>query len=136
MGKYFTLRELTRSDAAQKAGIDNSPSLHAVRNLNALVAAVLDPLREAYGKPIYVTSGYRSPKVNALVGGAATSEHLCRGTSAAADITARSERENRRLFELAQKLRLPFRQLIDEKNYKWIHVSFNPADIKRQVLHL
>jgi len=136
MGRYFTLKEFTRSDTAAKLGITNTPTLAQVHNINALVENVLDPLRHAYGKPIRVTSGFRSAALNKAVGGSKTSEHLCRGTSAAADITGGNTAENRRLFQLAQQLRLPFRQLIDEKNYSWIHISYNPNDVKRQVLHL
>lgn len=136
MGRFFTIQELTRSSVAIKHGIKNVPNLHQVRNMNALIDAVLDPLRRAYGAPIRVTSGFRSVAVNQLVGGAKNSEHLCNGTSAAADITVGTVAGNRRLFQLCQDLRLPFRQLIDERNYSWIHVSFNPADIRRQVLHL
>ena len=136
MGKYFRLSEFTRSDTAAKLGITNTPTLAQVYNINALVENVLDPLRHAYGKPIRVTSGFRSAALNKAVGGSKTSEHLCRGTSAAADITGGNMAENRRLFLLAQQLRLPFRQLIDEKNYTWIHISYNPNDVKRQVLHL
>ena len=136
MGKYFRLSEFTRSDTAARLGIANTPTVPQVANINRLVDAVLDPLREAYGKPIRVTSGFRSAALNKAVGGSKTSEHLCKGMSAAADITGGSPAENRRLFQLCQQLRLPFRQLIDEKNYTWIHVSHNPYDVKRQVLHL
>lgn len=136
MGRYFTLRELTASATAARLGIANTPNLAQVHNLNALVEKVLDPLRHAYGKPIHVNSGFRSAALNKAVGGAKNSEHLCNGMSAAADITGGSPAENRKLFKLAQELRLPFRQLIDEKNYKWIHVSYNPYDVRRQVLHL
>lgn len=134
--KYFTMKELTRSATADRLGIANTPTVPQAFNLRQLVEKVLDPLREAYGKPIRVNSGFRSKALNAAVGGAKNSEHLCSRMSAAADITGGSAAENRRLFLLAQELRLPFRQLIDEKNYSWIHISYNPYDVKRQVLHL
>lgn len=136
MGRYFTLRELTASATAARLGIANTPNLAQVHNLNALVENVLDPLRHAYGKQIRVNSGFRSVALNKAVGGAKNSEHLCNRMSAAADITGGNPTENRKLFQLAQSLRLPFRQLIDEKNYTWLHISYNPYDIKRQVLHL
>ena len=62
--KYFTIQELTASATAKRKCIDNTPDAKAVASLTALVANVLDPLREAYGKPIVVTSGYRCPKLN------------------------------------------------------------------------
>lgn len=136
MGTYFTIKELTASTTARRLGIDNTPTIPQRHNLTQLITYILDPLRAAYGRPIRVNSGFRSAALNTAVGGAKNSEHLCRGTSAAADITAGSPAENEKLFRLAQSLRLPFRQLIDEKHYKWIHISYNPYDVRRQVLHL
>lgn len=54
----------------------------------------------------------------------------------AADITAGSKQENRKLFDLAQELNLPYCQLIDEKNFSWVHISYDPNNVKRQILHL
>lgn len=131
--KYFTISELCKSDTAKARGIDNTPTEEVKRNLEALINNVLDPLREAYGKPIYVNSGYRCPKLNKAVGGVSTSEHL---TGRAADIDTRTYGGNKKLFKLAQELNLPFRQLIDESNLSWVHISYNAKDIKRQVLKL
>lgn len=131
--EHFTIEELCHSDTAIAKGIDNTPSEEVKKNLEALVENVLDPLREAYGKPIYINSGYRCPELNKAVGGVSNSEHL---TGRAADLDTNSYYENKRLFELAQELNLPYRQLIDESNLAWVHVSYNPNDIKRQVLKL
>ena len=131
--KYFSFQEFERSDTAYKHGIDNTAPESARKNIAALVDKVLDPLREAWGKPITVTSGYRSPQLNRIVGGSATSHHM-RGM--AADITTGNKVENRKLFQLIMDLKLPFTQLIDEKNFSWVHVSLDPADVKRQVLKL
>ena len=62
--KYFTIKELTRSTTAQLRGIDNTPSQQVIDNLTALVENVLDPLREAWGAPIHVNSGYRCAALN------------------------------------------------------------------------
>lgn len=97
-----------------------------------LVKHILDPLRERYGKPIHVNSGYRSPALNKAVGGSKTSQHM---TGLAADITAGSAVKNKILFSLVQELDLPFDQLIDEKNFRWIHVSFSSKP-RKQILHL
>ena len=131
--EYFTVKELTRSVTAEALKIDNTPTAEAEENLKALINNVLDPLREAYGNPITVTSGYRSPRLNAAVGGVKTSQHQ-RGQ--AADITAGSPAENKKIFDLARELNLPFCQLIDEKKYKWVHISYDKNNVKRQVLHL
>lgn len=133
MGKYFTINELCKSDTANARGIDNTPTDKIKENLEALIENVLDPLREAYGKPIYVNSGYRCPELNKAVGGVSTSEHQ---SGRAADIDTHDYEENKKLFKLIQELNLPFRQLIDESNLSWVHVSYNPNDIKRQVLKL
>ena len=127
------MKELTRSVTAEARKIDNTPTPEAEENLKALINNVLDPLRKAYGNPIMVTSGYRSPRLNAAVGGVKTSQHQ-RGQ--AADITAGSPAENKKLFDLARELNLPFCQLIDEKKYKWVHISYDKNNVKRQVLHL
>lgn len=117
--KYFTIAELSRSAKAKSLGIDNTPPAGVAIALTALVDNVLDPLRSRYGRPITVNSGYRSLELNKAIGGAATSQHL-RGE--AADITAGSKTENRRLFTLLETM--DYDQLIDEKDMTWIHVSY------------
>lgn len=133
--KYFTMNELTHSATAIRKGIDNTPDNTAKANLTALVANILDPLREAYGKPIVVSSGYRCAKLNRAVGGVARSQHI---TGQAADIqsVSKSKADHKKLFELAQRLRLPYDQLIDEYDYKWVHISFDTRGNRRQVLHV
>lgn len=133
MGKYFDIKELCHSDTATARGIDNTPTEEIKKNLEALIENVLDPLREAYEKPIYINSGYRCPELNKVVGGVSTSEHQ---SGRAADIDTHDYEGNKKLFKLIQELNLPFRQLIDESNLSWVHVSYNPKDIKKQVLKL
>lgn len=131
--KYFTLSELTKSATATAKGIVNKPSIIEEANLINLVNNVLDPLRERYGKPIIVNSGYRCPALNSAVGGSKTSDHL---KGMAADITGGSKTENKKLFQLAKELNLPFKQLIDEKNFSWIHISYDQNNVKRQAFSL
>lgn len=130
--KYFTIQELCKSSTAASRKIDNTPNTIVINNLQLLVEHILDPLRERYGKPIYVNSGYRSPALNKAINGANTSQHM---KGLAADITAGSTTNNKILFELVQELKLPFDQLIDEKNFKWIHVSYANKP-RKQILHL
>lgn len=130
--KYFTIKELCKSSTATLKRIDNTPNSEIVNNLEQLVDNILDPLREAYGKPIKVNSGYRCEALNAAVGGSKTSQHKY---GLAADITTGSRLENKKLFILAKQLNLPFDQLIDEKAYSWIHISFS-KNPRKQVLHL
>lgn len=131
--KYFTIAELCRSNTADKFLIDSKCTKEQAANMMALVNNVLDPLREAYGKPIRVNSGFRCEKLNKKVGGSKTSDHL---HGMAADITAGIPKENKRLFYLIQELGLPFKQLIDEKGFSWVHVSYDANNLKRQILAL
>lgn len=137
--KYFTIKELTRSDTAIRKGIDNTAPKEAQENLTRLVDNVLDPLREAWGKPVVVTSGYRSAALNRAVGGSVTSDHL---KGCAADITVGSRAQNKELFMLIQKLGLPFYQLIFEKGSvkegpDWVHVSYRgEGQNRKQILYL
>ena len=124
--KYFTIAELCKSETADRLGIDNRCKKEYVVNMTALVDNVLDPLREAYGKPITVNSGFRCPALNKAVKGSATSDHM---TGRAADITGGSPDENK-------KLGLPFDQLIDEKHFLWVHASYRGKDNRKQVLAL
>ena len=74
--KYFKIEELTHSLTAKAHSIANVPTAEAEKNLELLTKCVLDPIREAWGSPIIVNSGYRCPELNALVGGAAYSYHM------------------------------------------------------------
>lgn len=131
--KWFTITELTRSATAHKKGIDNTPTVEHLDNLQTLMSEVLDPLRDMFGAPIVVTSGYRSPRLNVAVGGVKTSHHS-RGM--AADIVAKNG-DNARLFELIAG-RLPFTQLIwekgDDRQPAWVHVAFDRNDLRREKL--
>ena len=74
--KYFTIEELCQSETAEKYKIDNTPSEEIKKNLETLVDCLLDPLREAWGSPIIINSGYRCPILNKAVGGSKTSSHM------------------------------------------------------------
>ena len=123
--KYFTIRELTRSATATAEKIDNTPSQAVVDKLTALVENVLDPLREAWGAPIIVTSGYRSPALNRAVKGAPTSQHVL-GEAADIHTVSDTKEDNKKLYELIKKLKLPVDQCINEHDFDWIHVSYGP----------
>jgi hypothetical protein len=127
--KYFTLKELT----ATSTGKPNVPGTTEVENLTNLVDKLLDPVREQWGKPIRVNSGFRSISVNLAVGGATTSQHL---KGEAADITTGNKEDNKKLFNIIAA-GYTFDQLIDESDYSWVHVSLKRAGVNRkQVLHL
>ena len=74
--KYFSIDELTKSATAKRLNINNTPDINVTHNLEALVDNILDPLREAWGQPIIVTSGYRCTRLNKTVGGVSNSQHI------------------------------------------------------------
>ena len=130
---YFTLSELTYSATATAHSIQNVPSAEAVRNLELLVSRVLDPLRERWGVPIYVTSGYRCAELNARVGGSKTSYHL---QGMAADITSRCPFHNAALFTeiriMHREGKLPLTECYLSQQGTYIHVAYNPADVRER----
>lgn len=128
--KHFTIKELCKSDTATRRGIKNEPTEEVVRNLTALVDNVLDPLREWYGKPIYVNSGYRCPLLNKAVGGVANSQHL---SGEAVDIDVNDTKENRKLFAWIEE-NCEFDQLLWENGGAWIHVSYKRSGKNRQMV--
>lgn len=133
----FTLDELTYSATACRLKIDNTPTPEIKASLINLAKNVLQPIRNKWGAPIVVTSGYRCPLVNKAVGGVPTSQH-CLGE--AADVKVGGKTENKKLFNLIVKMinsgELTVGQLIDEYNYKWIHVSLPTPRHKNEVLHI
>ena len=95
-----------------------------VYNIHALI--------DLFGKPVLVSSGFRSNDLNRAVGGAATSQHM---KGEAADIYTGTKEGNKKLFELIRD-NLPFDQLIDEKDFSWVHVSFKEIGNRKQILKL
>ena len=130
--KYFSIKEMTKTNTATAKGIDNTPDQTITDNLTKLIEAVLDPLREWYSKPIIVNSGYRCEALNKAIGGAKSSQHML---GEAADITVGSKEENEKLFDYI-KDNLEFDQLINESDFSWVHVSYREGRLRKQVLEL
>lgn len=123
LADHFTLAEMVASGEAIRRGIDNTPTDAVVTNLEALCQNVLEPLRRHVGC-VRVSSGYRSPELNKVVGGAANSQHL-RGE--AADLHCSSLDQARRWFDFIVQ-HLDFDQLLLERRLSngccWLHVSY------------
>ena len=124
--KHFTLSEFFRSSTAAKNGIKNEPSIDEratiVRNINLLVDNVLDPVRDKFGIPVIITSGYRCPQVNRLVGGVDNSQHM---SGCAADFHVMGFTPSMMLGVFFYILnRLEYDQLIYYRNKNFIHVSY------------
>lgn len=122
--KNFSYEELIASSTADKLGLDNTPNAAEKEKLKKLAIEILQPIRDALGKPIKVNSAFRSEKVNKAVGGVPSSQHRL---GEAADLTLGSKEKNKELFELISKMikdkKLTVGQLINEYGYSWTHVS-------------
>jgi hypothetical protein len=131
LSSNFTLKELT----VTRLSIDNTPDDATIENLKLLCEMVLQPVRNHFGKSVTVNSGYRSPEINAAVGGSKTSDH-CKGQAADIEIDGLPNPE------LAQWImdNLDYTQLILEfytqgqPNSGWVHVSYDPNNLKKQEL--
>ena len=132
--KYFTPDEMIHSDTADRLGINNSPDGDVMGHLDDLVTKVLDNLRDGWGRPIIVTSGYRCKELNAAVGGVCNSQHL---GGQAADIVSDDFEAFRRFVRRWCKDN-DFDQCIFERGggREWIHISFVEGRNRRQVLDL
>lgn len=129
---YFTLYEMLYSQTALYSKIPNYPTWSQVENLKRLIITILDPVREKYGKPIKVSSGFRSTLLNAAVGGVSNSQHL-RGLAADLQVS-----DLKALKRAIIESGVPFDQLIEERkgNTNWLHVSCaaNGKNPRKQVL--
>ena len=130
LSKNFTVKEYTKSQTATRHGIDNSLSEEHLKNAKELFENVVQPVREKFGVTI-ITSGYRSPELNAKIGGSSKSQH-CKGE--AVDIEC-CEEVSRFIHD-----NLDFDQLILEfytpgdPNSGWTHVSFKKEGNRKSVL--
>lgn len=125
LSPHFDLDEMTISQEAARRGLPNDPNAAQIGNLRGLCAYILEPLRIAVGRPVIVSSGFRSVAVNALVGGSKSSDHMA---GLAADITVPGMTP----LDVCQKiteLKLPARQIIAEFG-RWTHVSLSKAPDK------
>lgn len=131
--KYFVFEQFFRSDVAVACGIDNVPDVRRNQlirgNIMLLVDNVLDPIREHVGLPVIITSGFRCPALNELVGGKGSSQHL---TGQAADFTVlgMTVREYKELAYWCAD-NLEFDQLIVYPGRKFIHVSYESPELNR-----
>ena len=136
LSKNFTLSELTYSSTANANKVNNTPDRWELDNLKKLCNEVLQPIRDKWDDSIFINSGFRNPIVNRLVKGSTSSQHL---KGEAADITVGSKSGNKKLFDMIVQLieneEITVGQLIDEKDYSWIHISL-PYSKTNQILHL
>ena len=131
----FSLNELTKSQTAERKGIDNTPSTEHQENLKKLCENVLQPIRDHFEQVVSVSSGYRSPVLCAAIGSKSTSQHA-RGEAADFEIFGISNKE------LADWIHYNtnYDQLIleywkeSDPNSGWVHCSYSESNNRRQYL--
>jgi zinc D-Ala-D-Ala carboxypeptidase len=127
LSKNLTLAECTKSNTAQRLGIDNTPDDDwTIENLRAVAEDVFQPLRDSFATPIYVSSGYRSEELNRAIGGSKRSQHI-QGRALDLDADVFGGCSNGEIFRFILN-NLTFDQLIwefgDQDNPDWVHVSY------------
>jgi zinc D-Ala-D-Ala carboxypeptidase len=121
LSEHLALSEVIRSESAKRNGISNMPTPEHIENFKILATKVFEPIREHFGVPIRISSGYRSKELNKCVGGSPTSQH---SSGEAIDIDQDATTiTNKQVFEYIRD-NLTFDQLINEFNYAWVHVSY------------
>ena len=122
MAKYFKVAEMLNSETAAKNNIQNTPSAEVQQNIEELLE-VLDGLREFYGKPIKITSGYRCAELNKLVGGSPTSAHVIGYAADLQPIQGSFEEFKASVIDWLDKSGVKFDQCIIErsKSAQWVH---------------
>lgn len=133
LSKNLTLAEVTRSETAKRKGISNMPTPQHIENFKLLAERVFQPIREHFGKPIIISSGYRSKELNTAIGGALSSQH-CQGEAIDIDMDG-TDITNAQVFNYI-KDNLEFDQLIWEfgtdTNPDWVHVSYESTGKQRK----
>ena len=137
LSKNLNLAEVTRSETAKRRKIDNAPTDEHIENLKILAANIFQPMRDHFGKAIYISSGYRSEALNKAIKGSKTSQH-CKGEAIDIDNdNANNGVTNRDIFEFIRD-NLKFDQLINEfpvkGNPSWVHVSYSKTQQRNQIL--
>lgn len=130
LSENFTLGEMIRSETAARRGIRNVPGKAEIAALRLLCEKVLQPVRNYYDRPVIVTSGYRSPRLNTAIGGSATSQH-CQGEAADFTVPGISNLEVCRWIES----NLNYDQLIYEFGESgWVHCSYSAHRMRNMEL--
>ncbi len=131
----FSLAELVKSETALRHDMDNTPGETEIENLKRLCEQVLQPVRDHFKTGVKVNSGFRHPEVNAKVGGSKTSDH-CKGQAADIEIPGIPNAD----LAIWIMDNLQYTQLILEfytpgiPDSGWVHVSYDPANLKKQNL--
>jgi hypothetical protein len=128
ISEHLDLSEVTRSETAKRKGVSNEPTPEHLENFKKLAENVFEPIRNHFGVPIHISSGYRSKALNAAIGGSATSQH-CKGEAIDIDMDGSSKGvTNKMVFDYI-KANIKFDQMIwefgNDTNPDWVHVSYD-----------
>ena len=135
LSENFRLLELTKSQTAERKGIDNTPSTEHQENLKRLCESILQRVRDHFGRVVSVSSGYRSPELCTAIGSKTTSQHA-KGQAADFEIYGLSNKE---LADWVNE-NLDYDQLIleywkkEDPNSGWVHCSYNSDENRKQYL--
>jgi hypothetical protein len=135
LSEHLNLAEVTRSETAKRKGISNMPTPEHLENFKNLAINIFEPIRKHFGKPIHISSGYRSKELNTAIGGSLTSQH-CSGEAIDIDMDGSANGiTNKQVFDYI-KQHLNFDQLIWEfgtsGNPDWVHVSYKTNGKQRK----
>ena len=134
LSKNLTLKEAIKSNTASRLGIDNTPEQWEINNLRAVAENVFQPIRDHFGVPIGVSSGYRCKKLNKAIGGSKYSQHMI-GEALDLDADIYGKVTNAEIFNYI-KDNLEWDQMIwefgDEEEPNWVHVSYKEAGNNRK----
>ena len=135
LSKNLSLSEVTKSLTAKRLGIDNTPDDEwVIENLKAIADVIFQPLRDSFRCPIFVSSGYRSPDLNAAIGGSKRSQHM-EGRALDLDADVYGGCTNSEIFNWIRE-NVEFDQMVwefgDEDNPDWVHVSYVRDGVNRK----
>jgi hypothetical protein len=133
LSKHLDLAEVTRSESAKREGIINMPTPEHYENLKVIAEKIFEPIREHFGVPILISSGYRSEALNVYIGGSRSSDHS-KGRALDLDMDGSSSGvTNKMIFEFI-KDNLDYDQLINEYDFGWVHVGYRLNANRKQTL--
>jgi hypothetical protein len=130
LSENLELAEVIRSSTARRLGIKNEPTAIHLNNLKILAEKIFQPIRSHFGRPIFISSGYRSAALNKATPGASTTSQHSRGEAIDIDMDG-TEISNKEIFDFIRE-NLEFDQLINEFDYSWVHVSYSSSGKQRK----
>lgn len=134
LSRNLTLKEVVKSNTAIRLGIDNNPDDWDIENLRAIAENIFQPIRDHFGVPIGVSSGYRGKDLNKAIGGSKYSQHMT-GEALDLDADMYGKITNADIFKFV-KNNLHWDQMIwefgDDNEPNWVHISYKEGGVNRK----